>query len=459
MSDKSSEENLQDLPPKFKVPKTVAKPARTPTATKLEALDENTALYTAEQGDPLAVSKDGYVHQDLLNYPTKAPSAQISHLSYFCPGLHGPGTKSDIARKCFEDLLQGEQRYIIPIIQRRYCWDNNLIQRWYDDVRMGKRDHLGTHNTGNLVIKYSPPDKAYILIDGQQRITTTLLLLSAIRDEIKADQLNTEDAEKLLKRIRPFLHLEDGKERLVACFLDREPFLSIINSSSSATSIPSVQTTAYEIFRKNIHYDVSKASGNQARADLYSRIIIECTRRMGVTRVKIENEIDMAQVFLWLQEKSFGVSFLFADSWQGECLACCDLTRNLLLAPLLNLPLQIQETFYFDHWLTGLEQKFDSRDHFNAILKRFIAERRPHVVSPSAFETQFTKAFGNKRGSEDAFEELFEYSKFTTVMEEIESRSTARRQHAQDTVQEKLDLCKIIIAEINQFVLAESSKK
>ena len=45
----------------------------------------------------------------------------------------------------------------------------------------GKRDHLGVHNTGNVVLKTSQHGDGYIVVDGQQRITTTMLLLAALR--------------------------------------------------------------------------------------------------------------------------------------------------------------------------------------------------------------------------------------------------------------------------------------
>ena len=44
-------------------------------------------------------------------------------------------------------------------------------------------------------------------------------------------------------------------------------------------------------------------------------------------------------------ERAMERGLVSAVSTDPACLACCDLTRNLLLAPLLNLPLQIQECF------------------------------------------------------------------------------------------------------------------
>ena len=72
---------------------------------------------------------------------------------------------------------------LIPLFQRRYCWNRKLISGWFCDTVGGKRDHLGVHNSGNVVVKRSEAEGGnWICIDGQQRITTATLLVAAIRD-------------------------------------------------------------------------------------------------------------------------------------------------------------------------------------------------------------------------------------------------------------------------------------
>ena len=61
------------------------------------------------------------------------------------------------------------------------CNESKMISYSLQDVIGGKRDHLGVHNTGNVVLKLSSIDNGYIVIDGQQRITTTTLFLAALR--------------------------------------------------------------------------------------------------------------------------------------------------------------------------------------------------------------------------------------------------------------------------------------
>ena len=44
--------------------------------------------------------------------------------------------------------------------------------------------YFGHHNTGKIRVKPNPQKNEVIIIDGQQRITTTLILLAALRDQM-----------------------------------------------------------------------------------------------------------------------------------------------------------------------------------------------------------------------------------------------------------------------------------
>jgi uncharacterized protein with ParB-like and HNH nuclease domain len=56
------------------------------------------------------------------------------------------------------------------------------VSGWWADVVGGKRDHLGVHNSGNVVLIKSDVERGdWVCIDGQQRMTTTALLVAALR--------------------------------------------------------------------------------------------------------------------------------------------------------------------------------------------------------------------------------------------------------------------------------------
>ena len=89
----------------------------------------------------------------------------LQQMSWECPGLHGPGTRQDIFRQTFAQVFEKYPKLIIPLFQRRYCWTDNQFEKWWNDVHHGKRDHLGHHNSGNVVVKPNQNKGLHILKD------------------------------------------------------------------------------------------------------------------------------------------------------------------------------------------------------------------------------------------------------------------------------------------------------
>jgi hypothetical protein len=112
-----------------------------------------------------------------------ALQVQLAHSSYLCPGLHDPGSLTDVQIVTFDDLFSPSAPPIyIPLFQRTYCWVDQ-IDGWWRDV-VGVSDE---HRVGKVILKRShqyDDGRAIVCIDGQQRITTQSLLLAAIRDSL-----------------------------------------------------------------------------------------------------------------------------------------------------------------------------------------------------------------------------------------------------------------------------------
>merc|ERR1712156_883577 len=144
----------------------------------------------------------------------------LQQMSWECPGLHGPGTRQDIFRQTFAQVLEKYPKLIIPLFQRRYCWTDDQFEKWWNDVHHVKRDHLGHHNSGNVVVKPNQ-NKELIVIDGQQRLTTTLILLITLRNRMKSPK----EANKYI--------LNGDKYRLIPSYLDRPAFYSMIDKTEN----------------------------------------------------------------------------------------------------------------------------------------------------------------------------------------------------------------------------------
>lgn len=96
----------------------------------------------------------------------------------------------------FQKLLTGTKVFIVPIFQRRYKWSQKEWAELWDDLmlqyRGGGTDPGSLHREGEghflgSIVLHPAPGPAstvarYLLIDGQQRVTTLLTLIAAMRD-------------------------------------------------------------------------------------------------------------------------------------------------------------------------------------------------------------------------------------------------------------------------------------
>ena len=107
-----------------------------------------------------------------------------------------------------EYLTVRKVRFIIPVYQRNYDWQNEQCEQlWEDIVALSNNpDEKKTHFIGTICSK-SINSHERTIIDGQQRITTISLLVKAMHDVITDEKHKTELDESYLhntgKGIKP----------------------------------------------------------------------------------------------------------------------------------------------------------------------------------------------------------------------------------------------------------------
>ena len=88
------------------------------------------------------------------------------------------------------ELLKGDWFFEIPVYQRGYAWeDENLRDLWDDLYYLGDRDHYFGTILLKRVNKKTPVGPSmfnhYDVIDGQQRLTTTIILMRELIEQIR----------------------------------------------------------------------------------------------------------------------------------------------------------------------------------------------------------------------------------------------------------------------------------
>lgn len=235
------------------------------------------------------------------------------------------------------EILNGNKQFLIPVYQRFYSWDIEQINRlWNDIVDMQKMKKAG-HFVGSIVniAEYAMPTgvQKYMIIDGQQRITSLTLLLLALRDyAIK----NPSDTTINARRIDNMLlknEYEDGNERykLLLTETDKDILISLVDKK------PIRQTTRSRLI-ENYNFFVTKLNENEIKpAELYESI-----GKLQIVNITLDRNVDDAQAIFESLNST------------GKELSESDLIRNYILMGLDPR----EQSYVYDHFWRPMEELF-----------------------------------------------------------------------------------------------------
>ena len=88
------------------------------------------------------------------------------------------------AKPLVKMMTGADTRFVIPVYQRNYDWKHEQCKRLFDDLEEVVREGRPSHFFGSIVSKASMERR--VLIDGQQRVTTTFVLLAALCRQVQA---------------------------------------------------------------------------------------------------------------------------------------------------------------------------------------------------------------------------------------------------------------------------------
>ena len=124
----------------------------------------------------------------------------------------------------FLAFLKKSPQFVIPIYQRTYSWtDRECRQLWEDVLRTGSSDAISAHFTGSIVyiekgLYHVSSQSPLLVIDGQQRLTTVMLILEALARRVgTSEPVDGFSARKLRSfyLLNPFEEGERGFKLLL----------------------------------------------------------------------------------------------------------------------------------------------------------------------------------------------------------------------------------------------------
>lgn len=249
------------------------------------------------------------------------------------------------------DLLNGTVQYWVPLFQRPYSWgQGEWDQLWKDLSELYGSEDTESHFIGAVVtapVAGGAPESVakYLLIDGQQRLTTILVMLKALSDEAREVE-NAFIVEQINRHLRNHTRLKEEQTKLQPTQDDRAGFQAVLTNTAGDTRFHQ----AYRRFRER--YAQRDEHGQPFDLD---RLVNAVLSRLELVSVRLEANDSPHRIFESLNSK-------------GMDLTAADLIRNHVFMRLAN-DAPRQAAAYTELW-RPMEQQLGQ--HFTGFFWRFL---------------------------------------------------------------------------------------
>jgi uncharacterized protein with ParB-like and HNH nuclease domain len=178
-------------------------------------------------------------------------------------------SKLTVIQKTIFNLLSDKDAFfLIPDYQRPYAWDEEQCKTLWDDIFAFAfpNNNAEEFNEGDeeyflgSIVSYKNENKKFEIIDGQQRLTTTLLILRAFYD--KFSNMQDDISKKMREKIEAciwktnVLGVPDKSvlkiDSEVATDDDKQEFLNLLTTGVVVPGSKSQYVKNYQFFQKQI---------------------------------------------------------------------------------------------------------------------------------------------------------------------------------------------------------------
>lgn len=253
------------------------------------------------------------------------------------------------------------------------------------DNRWRDTNKASAHSCGKLM--FTQHDDSWWCLDGQQRVTTSMLLVAAARDALLRIQHShpslSAHASAAIAKLDAVLFVDiiaalafasartpivEGQRltfsRLVPSFCDRRNFFELIigghashgtDEGLSETTLRSTQYDTKHYFDGQFQQMIDSTEDPRYALESVAHRA-ESALNVQLMMIEPQSNVNIAQVYQWLQESSLlSMGALLYNPTPGMKMHACDLTRNLFMSPWTGNPLAEQERQYELLWLTHIE--------------------------------------------------------------------------------------------------------
>lgn len=303
-------------------------------------------------------------------------------------------------QRLVEYMDGAKKRFVIPVYQRNYDWKMENCKQLFDDLVKIVRNGHKSHFFGSIVSVYNPDGRnsEYLIIDGQQRLTTVSLLFLAMYNLIENKIIVPKEQSLAQQLYEDFLvdkyQPKETRIKLKPVKNDSKAFGKLFDESSEH-----IQNSNLTV---NYNYFYDRIQRNEISIDE----LFDAICRLEIISIQLNQDDNPQLIFESLNSTGLALS-------EG------DKIRNFIL---MGLPTKQQEDFYEKYWnrieeCTGYDVSAFIRDYLSV----------KQTAIPQINRVYYTfKAFveENSIETEALLAELLKYARFYQTLRLGNTNST-----------------------------------
>lgn len=322
------------------------------------------------------------------------------------------------------NIIKGPKQFIIPIYQRTYSWLLPQCNKLFNDIlKISSNESMQGHFIGSVVyfqesIHTVSDVPKLLVIDGQQRLTTVTLLIIALSEFIRDNDIEIDTTFTKLQNYY-LLNAEEDSElryKLLLTKRDKETLINLIKGVEPTEGCSLRLVENYRFFKSKI--------SKENVLDVYNGIL-----RLFIVDVALEKDKDNPQLIFESMNST------------GLDLSQADLIRNYIL---MGQEIKLQTELYEKYWFP-MEQSYGNEyaAKFNWFVRDYLSVKTGVIPTIGKVYENFKTYVQSEKSPNtitEIVQDIFKYSGYYVSMVLRKERDLELRKLFSNILKLKVDV-------------------
>ena len=301
-------------------------------------------------------------------------------------------------KKTIEEILKGSGvKYSVPTYQRNFDWGKGELQELLDDIIEISKNDKKELFLGNFIFDISNKSN-YLIVDGQQRLTTISLIFIAIREHAK--KLNEERTTAEVQNfIAEYSDVRETNEEKISVSENIKDIFKYMSNIDWEGDFPD------KINEKGIKRQVNKVK------PIFGDIMV-CFEKYNIKQLKsfIRTIWDSYVIVLKVENDEDVFSIFERTNARGLDLNIGDLLKNYIFSHNIK-----------EHEYKWNEIVLNAEGSFQRMLKYYWVSRKGHILQSALYKE--LKKYGKELGIDLFVKDLYEFSRYYKTVQSLDEKA------------------------------------